>query len=332
MRILVAAEHDGTAVRPASRSALTFARACAAATGGSVQWLMLGHQLEAPATEAAAFAPVLAADSPALLRPLADRWAHVMAAAVRRCRADLLVAGAGTWSKDIVTRAAGLLGGAMASDVVAHEFCDGRLRVQRPMYAGAVLATVELCATPQTVTVQPSAYPPAEPCPDPAEITPWSVSEAELPRGMKYGGLVSHRTSRPDLGDARVVVSGGRGVQTAEDYERLVGGLADALGGATGCTRALVDAGITPNEHQVGQTGKIVAPDLYIALGLSGVVQHLAGMKNAKCIVAVNRDPDAPIFSAADFGLVADIYEAIPELIAGLQTGEGCGKLTEDSR
>jgi len=323
MRILVVAEHDGTTVRFVSRSALTFARSCAAVTGGSASWLMLGHQLEMPAAAAAAFAPVLVADSPALLHPLADRNAHVIAEAVGRYQADLLVAAGGTWAKDIVTRAGGLLGGAMAGDVVAHEFQDGRLYLQRPMYAGAALATIELCGTPQVVTVRPSGYGLAEPGPAPAEITRLAVTEGNLPQRMEYVGLVSKRTARPDVNDARIVVSGGRAVQSAEDFERLVGGLADALGGATGSTRALVDAGLVPNEFQVGQTGKIVAPDLYVALGLSGTVQHLAGMKNAKCVVAVNRDSDAPIFAAADHGLVADIYEAVPELIAKLRAAKG---------
>lgn len=320
MRILVVAEHDGTAVRTASRSALTFAQACAAATGGSTQWLLLGHQLGAPAAEAAVYAPVLAADSPALIHPLADRYAHVIASAVKRSQADLLVAASGTWAKDIVTRAAGLLGGAMASDVVAHEFCGGRLRMQRPVYAGAALATIELCGSPQIVTIRASAHRPAEPAPAAAAITPLSVCAADLPRSAEYLGLASNRTSRPDVSDARVIVSGGRAVQSREDFERLVGGLADVFGGGTGSTRALVDAGIAPNEYQVGQTGKIVAPELYIALGLSGTVQHLAGMKGAKLVVAVNRDREAPIFSAADYGLVADIYEAVPELIEKLRS------------
>ncbi len=320
MRILVVAEHEGTAVRMASRSALTFARSCAAATGGSAQWLLVGHQLQAAAVDAAAYAPVLTADAPALMHPLADRYARVIAQAVQQAQADLLVAASGTWAKDIVTRAAGLLGGAMASDVVAHEFGDGRLRLQRPVYAGAALATIELCGAPQIVTVRASAYPPAGPAASPADIRPLNAEAPPLPRPAEYLGVASKSRGRPDVSDARVVVSGGRGVQNREDFERLVGGLADTLGGATGSTRALVDAGIAPNEFQVGQTGKIVAPDLYIALGLSGTVQHLAGMQGAKCVVAVNRDPQAPIFSAADHGLVADIYEVVPALIEKLRT------------
>jgi electron transfer flavoprotein alpha subunit len=318
VRILVVGEHDGRGVCVASRSALAFARQCAAATSGSVEWLLLGHQLDKPAADAAAYAPVLAADSPALADPLAERYAPMIAAAVTEHRADLLAAASGTFAKDIVTRAAGLLGGAMAGDVVGHEFHEGRLRLQRPMYAGAVLATVELCGTPQIVTVQPAAYAPAERSETVAEIAPLTFAETDLPGQSEYLGLASQRAGRPDVSEARVVVSGGRGIRSREDFERLVGGLADAFGGAAGSTRPLVDAGIAPNEFQVGQTGKIIAPDLYVALGVSGSVQHLAGVKNSKLIVAVNRDPEAPIFSAADYGLVADIYEAVPELIAKL--------------
>ena len=321
MRILVVAEHDGRGVCVASRSALTFARQCAAATSGSVEWLLLGHQLDKPAADAAAYAPVLAADSPALSDPLAERYAPIIAAAVTERRADLLAAASGTFAKDIVTRAAGLLGGAMAGDVVGHEFHEGQLRLQRPMYAGAVLATVELCGKPQTVTVRAAAYPPAERSSNVAEVTRLRVSAADLPGESEYLGLAGQRAGRPEVSEARVVVSGGRAIQSREDFEFLVGGLADALGGATGSTRPLVDAGIAPNEFQVGQTGKIIAPELYIALGLSGSVQHVAGMKNAKVVVAINRDPEAPIFSAADHGLVADIYEVVPELIARLSSG-----------
>lgn len=320
MRILVFAEHDGRAVSVASRSALAFAHSCALATSGSVEWLLLGHDLDTAAADAAAYAPVVLADDPALAHPLADRYAAVIAAAVRERQADLLVAASSTFSKDLVPRAAGLLGGTMASDVVGHEFCDGRLRLQRPMYAGAVLATVELCGRPQTVTIRATAYPPAERSDAAAaETRRLAVSAADLPAGSDYVGLAGQSTGRPDVSEARVVVSGGRAIQNREDFERLVGGLADVLGGATGSTRPLVDAGIAPNEFQVGQTGKIVAPELYVALGLSGSVQHLAGMKSAKIVVAINRDPEAPIFAAADFGLVADIYEAVPELIARLR-------------
>jgi len=320
VRILVVAEHDHRAVCVASRSALTFARQCAAASGGSVEWLLLGHSLDLPAADAACYAPVLAADRPALADPLAERYAPVLAAAVAKRRADLLVAASGTFARDSVTRAAGLLGGAMAGDVVGHEFHGGRLRLQRPMYAGAVLATIELCAAPQIITVRPGSYPPAERAETCADVVPLDVPETEGPALSEYLGVASQRAGRPDVSEARVVVSGGRAIRSREDFERLVGGLADACGGAAGSTRPLVDAGIAANEFQVGQTGKIVAPDLYLALGVSGSVQHLAGVKNSKLIAAINRDPEAPIFSAADYGLVADLYEAVPELIVKLRS------------
>jgi electron transfer flavoprotein alpha subunit len=318
MRVLVVAEHDTRMVRAGSRPALAFAAALAGETGGSVACLLLGHHLEAAARSAAALAPVLAADSAALAQPVADRLARVIADVVRSRGFDLLTAAATTFARDVVGRAAGLLGGAMASDVVGHEHKDGRLLLRRPMFAGALLATVALSGSPQIVTVRPSAYAPAQPRETPFAIEPVLVDEAALPSYIQYEGLQARATDRPELTEARVVVSGGRAFASSAEYETYVGRLADKLGGATGSTRALVDAGITPNELQVGQTGKVVAPELYIALGISGAVQHLAGMKNAKVIVAINNDPDAPIFDVANYGLVGDVREVVPRLIEKL--------------
>jgi electron transfer flavoprotein alpha subunit len=190
---------------------------------------------------------------------------------------------------------------------------------KRVMFAGNVIATVKLDGAVKFLTVRAAAF--AQP-PNGSESSPVLSIQVEtdrLPAFIEYGGREVKVTSRPDSTEARVVVSGGRAFKNAEDFERLVGGLADALGGAVGSSRALVDAGVTPNSLQVGQTGKIVAPDLYIAIGISGAIQHLAGMKDAKVIVAINKDPDAPIFEVADFGLVGDAYQMVPELVERLR-------------
>jgi electron transfer flavoprotein alpha subunit len=319
MRALVIAEHDGTSLRQASLSALAFAQEIAEGTSGEVSWLVLGHGVDEVVREAARYAPVLSIDAPALENPLAEPLARAVARVVGDRKYDLLAAASSTHAKDIVPRAAALLGGAMASDVVRHEINDGRLLYDCPRYAGAVTATIALHGAPQVVTVRASAYPAAT-----VSSSTYAIEQIELEpevfrRRARYEGLQSKPSARPDVTEARVVVSGGRAFKCAEDFERYVGGLADALGGAAGSSRALVDAGIAPNELQVGQTGKIIAPEVYVALGISGAVQHLAGMKNSRTIVAVNSDPDAPIFDVADYGYVGDVYEVAPQLIEKLQ-------------
>ena len=304
-------------MRPGSGAAVGFARELSEDTTA----LVLGENLDAIADEAAKFAPVLAADNPTLAAPVADRWAHVIAEVARAQNAELIVATSTTWAKDIVGRAAGLLGGAMASDVIGHEViggANGELRLRRPMFAGAVNATIVLEGSPQIITVRPSAYDAPEPAATPFAIEPVAIDTDTLPNTTRFESLDRKTGARPDVTEARIVVSGGRAFKNSEDFEQHIGGLADALGAATGSSRALVDAGITPNSLQVGQTGKIVAPELYLALGISGAVQHLAGMKNSRVIAAINKDPDAPIFEFADFGLVGDVYEEVPRLIAEL--------------
>ncbi len=320
MRILVIAEHDGHALRAASLSCFTFARQVAEATGGDVTWLMLGDRVGNVADDAARFAPVLAVESPQLARPLADSFGRTIAAVAKAKQFELVAAASTTFSKDVLPRAAALLGGAMASDVVSHEVADAGLQFDCPQFAGAVTATIRLLGSPQVVSVRGSAYPAAtaeQSATHPVERI--ELDAATLASRCQYVELKTKQNTRPDATEARIVVSGGRALKNSEDFERLVGKLADTLGGATGSSRALVDAGITPNELQVGQTGKIVAPELYLALGISGAVQHLAGMKNSRTIVAINSDPDAPIFDVADFGLVGDVYQIVPELIAKLQ-------------
>jgi electron transfer flavoprotein alpha subunit len=318
MRALVILEHDGKAIRPASYSAAAFAQAVA--QSGSIESLLLGNNLESMAQAASRIVPVLVAEHELLATPVADRYANIIANVVRSRGFDVLVAASTTFARDIVGRAAGLLGGAMASDVIGHEFCDGQLLLRRPMYAGAVIATVTLHGHPRIITIRSSAYSPLKPGDTQFDIDRIKIGDSLLRSKITYEGGETRASSRPDLTEARVVVSGGRAFTSADEFESHVGRLADKLGGACGCTRALVDSGITPNDLQVGQTGKIVAPELYVALGLSGSVQHLAGMKNSKVVVAINNDPQAPIFEVANYGLVADVREAVPKLLDEILT------------
>jgi electron transfer flavoprotein alpha subunit len=319
MGILVIVEHDGLRIRSGSRSALGAAEELAAHLGETVEMLLLGSGLEGVATDAALFGRVIVADAPCLEHPTADRYARVIVDVAIAREAGTIVAAASTFAKDILPRAAAILGGAMAGDVTGISFTDGALHFRRPMHAGATVATVSLAGGPRVVTVRPSAFRPAEPLAVPCQCETWAVDVGALPSQIEYVGLESRSTGRPELTEARVVVSGGRPFKSAEEFEACVGGLADVLHGAAGCTRALVDAGIAPNEWQVGQTGKVVAPELYVALGISGAIQHLAGMKNSKLVVAINSDPEAPIFSIANYGLVGDVRQIVPELIRELR-------------
>jgi len=318
MTILVVAEHDGTKVRSGACSALAVARDLAKNSGDNVELLVLGSGLDSVATDAARFAHVTVADHPLLANPTADRYARIIADVAKARDAVSIIANSTTFSKDILPRAAALLSAAMAGDVTGYSFANGELLLRRPMYAGAATAVVTLAGRPQVLTVRASAFLAAEPLDQPGERTAWNVDASTLPNHSEYGGLESRPTLRPELTEARVVVSGGRPFRTSEEFENYVGRLADALNGAAGCTRALVDAGIAPNEWQVGQTGKVVAPQLYVALGISGAVQHLAGMKNSRVVVAVNSDPEAPMFSIATYGLVGDVRQIVPELIREL--------------
>lgn len=215
-------------------------------------------------------------------------------------------------SKDVLARLAGLLDASMVTDVIALE---SPTVFKRPIVAGSLIQTVEVLHTPVVLTVRPAGFPftgaSSSSVTESVSLN-GSGSAKRLDRSAKAGG-------RPDLTQARVVVSGGRPLKDAETYEKLIGGLADILGGAAGATRAAVDSGIASNELQVGQTGKVVAPELYIAAGISGSTQHMAGIKDSKVIVAINKDPDAPIFEFADFGLVADLYDAVPQLMEKLK-------------
>lgn len=314
---LVLIELDRQRVKRPSLHAITLAQQL----GGDYALLILGSGVAEAANSIISYgaAAVLVADDPALAEPLADRYASVIAQATRQQGAKRLVASSSTFSKDILPRAAALLDAPMVTDVLALAKVDDAIAYQRPMNAGSKLATVKVDGEVCVLTARATAFamPSANGAPCPIET--FAFDAASLPNEMQFVSRELRASDRPDLGEARVVVSGGRPLKDSETFERLVGGLADALGGAVGATRAAVDAGMAPNDYQVGQTGKVVAPELYIALGISGAIQHLAGIKDSRIIVAINKDADAPIFQMATYGLVGDLHQIVLQLIAAIQ-------------
>jgi electron transfer flavoprotein alpha subunit len=244
--------------------------------------------------------------------PPADALAPFLADMCRE--AEGIVGVAHMAGKDLLPRVAGLLDRPMVGDIVEVLNADQRIFV-RPIVAGNAFAEVQLAPGPFVATIRATSFK----NPHRGGDSPVETQPAPAAGATQRVGVSEAKGGRPDLTQARVVVSGGRPLKDAETFERLIGGLADVLGGAAGATRAAVDSGIAPNDLQVGQTGKIVAPELYIAAGVSGSTQHVAGMKDSKVIVAINTDPDAPIFDIADFGLVMDLYDAIPQLIERLR-------------
>jgi electron transfer flavoprotein alpha subunit len=319
--ILVLAEHDDGQLKLATLSAVAFARKVVAEAGGSFDVLVIGDGIGGTVAPLCGYgaADVLVADHPQLKHPLGDQYAHVVVEVAKQRGSTIVVSAASTFSKDVLPRAAGLLDAGMLSDVVDVRRDGDDFIFKRVMFAGNAIATVKLDGAVKFLTVRAAAFAPPAKAAEVSPVVSISVEADKLPAFLEYGGREAKVAGRPDSTEARVVVSGGRGIKTGEDFERLIGGLADVLGGAVGSSRALVDSGITPNSLQVGQTGKTVAPDLYIAVGISGAIQHLAGMKDTKVIVAINKDADAPIFEVADFGLVGDAYQAVPELIEKLK-------------
>lgn len=305
MSILVIAEHDNVELKSATLNTV----AAAAKLGTDIHVLVAGENVSAVAASAAQIAgvqKVLLADGPALANALAENVAAQVLVLADSYSHILFPATAS--GKNVAPRVAAKLDVAQISDVLGVESAD---TFTRPIYAGNAIATVQ-CADPKLVlTVRPTAF-------DAVAATGGSavVETVDAVNDTTKSSFVSRevaKSDRPDLADATVVVSGGRGLGSKENFA-LVDALADKLGAAVGASRAAVDAGYAPNDWQVGQTGKIVAPQLYIAVGISGAIQHLAGMKDSKVIVAINKDPEAPIFSVADYGLVADLFEVLPEL------------------
>jgi electron transfer flavoprotein alpha subunit len=289
--------------------------------GGEYALLVLGHRLDGIAASLVSYgaSAVVVADDPLLAESLADRYATVIAEAARKGDVNTILGTSSTFSKDVLPRVAALLDSPMVTDVLAIEEKAGSISYRRPINAGTMFAMVRVEGDRRVLTVRATAFEApaanAAPCP----IKRFDFDAASLPNGIRFISREERKTDRPDLTEARVVVSGGRPLKDKETFERLVGGLADTLGGAIGATRAAVDAGMAPNDYQIGQTGKVVAPELYIALGISGAIQHLAGIKDSRIIVAINKDPDAPIFQMATYGLVGDLYQIVPQLIESIR-------------
>ncbi|KJJ99349.1 electron transfer flavoprotein subunit beta [Burkholderiaceae bacterium 26] len=310
MTALVIAEHDNHSIKAATLNTVTAAAQC----GGDVHVLVAGAGCGAAAQAAAQIAgvtKVLLADAPQFADGLAENVAE-QALAVAGNYSHIL-APATAYGKNILPRVAAKLDVAQLSDITK---VDGPDTFERPIYAGNAIATVQSADKVKVITVRGTAF-------DPAAATGGSAATESLAAVADAGisQFVSRevtKSDRPELTAAKIIVSGGRGVGSGENYTKVLTPLADKLGAALGASRAAVDAGFVPNDYQVGQTGKIVAPQLYIAVGISGAIQHLAGMKDSKVIVAINKDPEAPIFQVADYGLVGDLNAVVPELVTAL--------------
>jgi electron transfer flavoprotein alpha subunit len=319
--VAVFLEVTGEGLRSTSLPAITAARELAKHHGGPVVGVVLGASTSAGAADAAKYVDkVIKFEHPGLAAMLAETYAPLLVQAVGQLGASALVASATSTGKDVLPRAAALLGAGMASDVVA---VTGGKTFRRPTYAGNALAEVEVTTPVVLATVRQTDFAPAAPAAAAGSVETGAVAAVDS-GGAEFVGLHATKSARPDLTEAKVVVSGGRGMKAGENF-KILEQLTDLLGGALGASRAACDAGMVPNDLQVGQTGKVVAPALYIAVAISGAIQHLAGMKGSKVIVAINKDPEAPIFQVADYGLVSTWEAAIPALIAEVKkvTGKG---------
>ena len=309
MSVLVVADHDNTALKGA-----TFNTVAAAALLGDVEILVAGADCRSAADEAAninGVSKILLAEDASYANPLAETFAPL----VQSLAGDYshLLAPATTFGKNVMPRVAALLDVQQISEISA---IDDENTFQRPIYAGNAVATVQSSDTIKVITVRATGFDTAEAEGGNAEIA--NVAAADNPGISEFIGKELTKSDRPELTAAKIIISGGRGMRDGENFQMLEK-VADILGAAVGASRAAVDSGFVSNDYQVGQTGKIVAPELYIAVGISGAIQHLAGMKDSKVIVAINKDEEAPIFQVADYGLVADLFKAVPELEAELE-------------
>lgn len=309
MQVLVIAEHDNSSLKQATFNTVN----AASQLGGAVHVMVCGHNcgdVAKAAGEMAGVAKVLWVDDAMLAQGLAENLQQaIMTVAASYSH---ILAPATTFGKNFMPRIAALLDVMQLSEVIRIHSAD---TFDRPIYAGNAITTVKSQDKIKVMTVRPTAFEKVG-LGGQAAIETLTVSFGD--KGSKFVSMEASKSDRPELGSARIVVSGGRGVGSKENF-KIIEDLADCLHAAIGASRAAVDAGFVPNDYQVGQTGKVVAPELYIAVGISGAIQHLAGMKDSKTIIAINKDPDAPIFQIADYGFVGDLFDVIPELTQHLQ-------------
>lgn len=311
MRILVIAEHNNDIIKSATHHAVSAAKEL----GGEIDVMVMGANCQSAVNHAACMEhvkQVLVADHNEYQHQLAENTAALIAEVGKDY--DYILAGASTFGKNILPRAAALLDVSLLSDVSQIVTTDTFVR---PIYAGNVMATVQTHDKIKVMTIRTTAFPAASESQSPA-ATIQAVNNVIPNTLSRFESQSLTQSARPELTSARVIISGGRGLKSADNFH-LLETIADQLGGAVGASRAAVDAGFAPNDYQVGQTGKVVAPDLYIAVGISGAIQHLAGMKDSKVIVAINNDPEAPIFQASDYVMVGDLFKILPELQTELE-------------
>lgn len=324
--ILVVAEHLNGELRKVTLPTITFAQSLKEELSGELIGLVLGSGVDDVARQMSmyGFDRVIYVDDPSFHHALAESYAPAVSEIAREVGAGLVCGAASMEGKDYLPRVASELGAGMVSDCTAawSEGADSPgLRFKRPMWAGNIIATVAVSTPVAVVSVRNTAFEPATPSGQASVETRQMSKNSPVSQYLSFEAVHSER---PDLTDASTVISGGRGLREAENFKMLEK-LADLLGGAIGASRAAVDSGMAPNELQIGQTGKIVAPDLYVAIAISGAIQHLAGMKSSKTIVAINKDPEAPIFQVADYGLVADAFTAVPELTQKIEAIKAAG-------
>ncbi|HTN87675.1 MAG TPA: electron transfer flavoprotein subunit alpha/FixB family protein [Sorangium sp.] len=316
--VLVVAEAAEGKLKKTTHSAVTFARQAAKALGGSYSILVIGDALGDAAAEAATLgaAKVLVAESGALKDYVAERYVPTVVAAAKGY--GVVVGTASAYGKDLLPRVAARLSAGFASDISELLAEGSTLRYKRPMYAGNAYGICTVATPVHVVSVRQSAFAAAEPAGGKSPIEQVAVvPPSAAAERVEFVSFDQVKSERPELAEAKVVVSGGRALK--ERFNEVLDPLADVLGAAVGASRAACDAGYAASDLQVGQTGKVVAPSLYVAVGISGAIQHLAGMKGSKVIVAINKDADAPIFQVADYGLVADLFTTVPELVKQIQ-------------